>query len=153
MAATVRPPDRARHTTDGPQGGRIVVGVDGSAGSAAALRWAAAEACCRQAVLRIVSAWQEPHPGQRRPGHPADPAGAAAARVQKALARVLAQQPHPRQVSCRAVQGGTAAVLLAEAAGADLLVLGIKAAAPQAPGPAGWCWLRHARVPVVFVPS
>jgi nucleotide-binding universal stress UspA family protein len=29
---------------------RIVVGVDGSAGSAAALRWAAAEACRRQAV-------------------------------------------------------------------------------------------------------
>ncbi|MGH7734157.1 MAG: universal stress protein [Gemmatimonadales bacterium] len=36
---------------------RVVVGVDGSAGSAAALRWAAAEACRRQTALRIVSAW------------------------------------------------------------------------------------------------
>jgi len=39
---------------------RVIAGVDGSAGSAAALRWAAAEACRRQVLLRIVSAWEEP---------------------------------------------------------------------------------------------
>jgi nucleotide-binding universal stress UspA family protein len=39
----------------------IVVGVDGSAGSVAALRWALAEAHLRGAPLRLVHAYQLPH--------------------------------------------------------------------------------------------
>ena len=38
--------------------GRIVVGVDGSASSTAALRWAAAEAVARDADLDVVHAWR-----------------------------------------------------------------------------------------------
>ena len=38
--------------------GRVVVGVDGSAGSAGALRWALADAAARGAVLEVVSAWE-----------------------------------------------------------------------------------------------
>ena len=38
---------------------RVVVGVDGSADSVAALLWAAPEACRRGAVLQLVSAWDE----------------------------------------------------------------------------------------------
>jgi nucleotide-binding universal stress UspA family protein len=39
------------------EGGRIVVGIDGSAASEAALRWALADAAARQAVLDVVHAW------------------------------------------------------------------------------------------------
>jgi nucleotide-binding universal stress UspA family protein len=41
-------------------GGRVVVGVDGSARSLGALRWAAAEAQAREAVLAVVHAWRLP---------------------------------------------------------------------------------------------
>jgi nucleotide-binding universal stress UspA family protein len=41
--------------------GRIVVGVDGSEGSLAALRWAAAEAILRGDVLHVVTVWELPH--------------------------------------------------------------------------------------------
>ena len=41
-------------------GGRVVVGVDGSARSLGALRWAAAEAQAREAVLDVVHAWRLP---------------------------------------------------------------------------------------------
>lgn len=77
---------------------RIVVGVDGSASSAAALRWAVAEACRLPVLLRIVSAWEEPD--QPVSAHAGDPAQVAARRVQKALARVLLQQHHPRRIAC-----------------------------------------------------
>ena len=42
------------------RGGRVVVGVDGSARSLAALRWAAAEARAREADLDVVHAWRLP---------------------------------------------------------------------------------------------
>jgi nucleotide-binding universal stress UspA family protein len=41
-------------------GGRVVVGVDGSARSLAAMRWAAAEARARHSDLEIVHAWRLP---------------------------------------------------------------------------------------------
>ena len=41
-------------------GRRYVVGVDGSEGSRAALRWAAAEAARDGAELEVVHAWQPP---------------------------------------------------------------------------------------------
>jgi len=42
------------------RGGRVVVGVDGSGPSRAALRWAAAEAHARDAELDVVHAWRMP---------------------------------------------------------------------------------------------
>lgn len=42
------------------RGGRVIVGVDGSATSLDALRWAAAEARARDADLDVVHAWQLP---------------------------------------------------------------------------------------------
>ena len=41
-------------------GGRVVVGIDGSARSLTALRWAAAEARARDADLDVVHAWRLP---------------------------------------------------------------------------------------------
>lgn len=40
--------------------GRMVVGVDGSAQAAVALRWALREAVLRKATLEVVFAWQPP---------------------------------------------------------------------------------------------
>lgn len=42
------------------RGGRVVVGVDGSARAQSALRWAAAEARARDADLDVVHAWRWP---------------------------------------------------------------------------------------------
>jgi nucleotide-binding universal stress UspA family protein len=45
--------------TEAPvEGGRVVVGIDGSARSLVALRWAAAEALARDAELDVVHAWR-----------------------------------------------------------------------------------------------
>jgi nucleotide-binding universal stress UspA family protein len=46
---------------------RVVVGLDGSAGSATALRWAADEARLRQCSVHVVLAWQF-HPSWGDPG-------------------------------------------------------------------------------------
>lgn len=131
---------------------RIVVGVNGSAGSAAALQWAATEACRRQALLRIVSAWEDADPSDSPLA--GDPAKIAAARVQKALARVLFQQYFPRRIACATPKGGPGEALLSEAGDVGLLVLG--AAGPSTarrPGPTRRYCLRRGHGPLVFVPA
>jgi nucleotide-binding universal stress UspA family protein len=131
---------------------RVVVGVDGSAGSTAALRWATAEACRRQVLLRIVSAWEEPD----RTALPvaSDPARIAAARVQKALARVLLQQHYPHRIACATPKGTPGEALLNEAGDVGLLVIGAAGAdAAQAPGTTGRYCLRRGRGPLIFVPA
>jgi len=47
-----------RPSPDGPPAGRIVVGVDGSPGAQAALRWALQEARLRSAPVHVVLAWR-----------------------------------------------------------------------------------------------
>ena len=131
---------------------RLIVGVDGSAGSAAAVRWAAAEACRRQVVLRIVSAWDDEldEPASCIPY----PAQIAAARVQKALTHVLDREVYPRHVACVTVRGAPGEALLNDIDDTDLLVLGASGAgAAQAPGPVGRYCLQRWRGPLVFVPA
>lgn len=134
---------------------RIVVGVDGSAGSAAALNWAVAEACRRQVLLRIVSAWPDPDQadaGVR--GCAGDPAQVAAARVQKALAHALLEPSYPQRIACVAPKGIPGEVLLIEAGDAGLLVLGAAGgAAAEAPGQTARHCLRRGSGPLVFVPA
>lgn len=131
---------------------RVIVGVDGSGGSAAALRWAAAEACRRQVLLRIVSAWEE---RSRPPSSVAsDPARIAVARVQKALTYVLFQPHYPYRIACATPQGPAGEALLNEVGNTGLLVLGATgAAAVRAPGRTGRYCLRRGRGPLVFVPA
>ncbi len=130
---------------------RVVVGV---AGSAAALRWAAGEACRREAVLRIVSAWEEPDRIQPAVAGRSDPAQIAAGRVQKALTRVLRQQHYPHHVACVTPRGKPGRALLDETEGAGLLVVGTTGiGSGRTPGAVALFCLRHAHVPVVFVPA
>jgi nucleotide-binding universal stress UspA family protein len=131
---------------------QVIAGVDGSAGSAAALRWAAAEACRRQVLLRIVPAWEEPD-RTAVPGA-ADPARMAAARVQQALARVLSRQRYPHRIACATPRGTPGKALLDEAGDAGLLVIGAAGAgAAQAPGTTGRYCLSRGRGPLVLVPA
>jgi nucleotide-binding universal stress UspA family protein len=131
---------------------RVVVGVDGSAASAAALLWAAAEALRCQAGLRIVSAWEEPAwPGGARASHPAQD---AARLVDKALARVLSQQHYPRRIACAALRGTPGQAMLDQAGDTGLLVLGTaRTRAARPPGPVSEYCLLHGRGPLVLVPA
>jgi nucleotide-binding universal stress UspA family protein len=105
---------------------RIVVGVDGSAGAAAALRWAATEARLRGTELRVLTAYHRQRSGgmfttggEQRPAADAD----AAAIVHAAVAQAKAIAPDT------AVRGMTtcayaAPALLHAAEEAALLVVG-----------------------------
>ena len=108
--------------------GRIVVGVDGSAPSDAALGWALAEAVLRGAEVVAVHALAVrpvvaplPQDGQAGPGR-----FEAAARhvLEEALARAPAHDRVPART--RVLDGPPVAALVAESAGADLLVLGTR---------------------------
>ncbi|MDN5918088.1 MAG: universal stress protein [Pseudonocardia sp.] len=75
-----------------PQAGGVVVGVDGSPGSLAALRWAVAEASERGQTVQAVTAWHFPMPspvgnvpGRRH--HPRRPYGRPQGPVRAAMTR------------------------------------------------------------------
>jgi nucleotide-binding universal stress UspA family protein len=115
--------------------GTIVVGVDGSAPSLAALRWAADEAKLRDARLVAVHAWVYVPPAPlAEPGlmpiPPADYAGqleaqrdAAEAEFDAALAEALAEPP-PVEVERKLVEDDPGSALEKEAKEADLVVVG-----------------------------
>jgi nucleotide-binding universal stress UspA family protein len=108
----------------------IVVGVDGSEGAGTALEFAAAEAVLRKTPLRIVSAWMVPamaYGGDLGPPLDAATWDALRERAEKVAADALAQakklQPS-LEGEALAVQGTAADVLLAQAADAELVVVG-----------------------------
>jgi nucleotide-binding universal stress UspA family protein len=104
--------------------GRIVVGVDGSTGSQAALRFALAEASRRGAQVEAVIAWYVPAMAAEA-GLSAnyDPAGWARSTLEGELAAVPAGDV---PLTGRVVQGHPTAALLEVAAGAELLVVGTR---------------------------
>jgi nucleotide-binding universal stress UspA family protein len=113
--------------------GKIVVGVDGSAHAAAALRWAAEEAALRSATLEVVHAWSFVPVAT-----PADSGLVPMAWTDNVelldVTRQAAQEAAAAQVvevlgpdhgaTVSVVENGPAEALLAAAAGADLLVVG-----------------------------
>ena len=113
---------------------RIVVGVDGSEESRVALRWAAEEAKVHDADVEAVLAFQStqllgaiaPHPGVPMPvvmGEPDTDAAQAEKTLAEILEEVAADLP-PARLTPLAIEGKPATVLLAQAADADLLVVG-----------------------------
>ncbi|MEZ0073086.1 universal stress protein [Planotetraspora sp. GP83] len=134
---------------------KIVVGINGSAASAAALRWAAAEGVLRDARVEAVYAW-EWSGGLHAPYAPLsnrtsreDECRAASDMAEQAVREL--GEPHVTPV---VVEGTPVQVLLRATAGADLLVLGAHEAIAQ-PYPAispvvASCLLR-AHCPVVVV--
>jgi nucleotide-binding universal stress UspA family protein len=113
--------------------GKIVVGVDGSAHAAAALRWAAVEAALRSARLEVVHAWTFVPVAT-----PADSGLVPMAwtdnvelldvtrrAAEDAAAAQVAEVLGPDQeATITVVENGPAEALLAAAADADLLVVG-----------------------------
>ena len=104
----------------------IVVGVDGSPNSIAALRWAAQRVHTSETVLRAVYGWQTPATAVAPIGTGVPDTfinGAA-----EALAGFIAAAELPNDVHTEPVsrEGSPAKVLLAESQQADLLVVGAR---------------------------
>jgi nucleotide-binding universal stress UspA family protein len=114
-------------TTDRSQG-RIVVGVDGTTASAAAVRWAVREALLRQASVHLVFAddhdrrirapyagrWNEPRPDE----------DTAAATALCTAEQQASQALPPARLSSERADGSPSRVLIDRSAGAEMLVLG-----------------------------
>lgn len=137
------------------RGGRVVVGIDGSARSLGAMRWAATEARVRDADLHVVHAWRPPMTTASPvvavvPDITAlEQAGRAvldAARADPALAGV--------RVETHLAPGSAAHALLERADGAGLLVAGTRGLGRVSGtllGSVSRQLLHHARCPVVIV--
>ena len=135
---------------------RIVVGVDGSAGSTAAVRWAAAEARLREAELRVVTAYHRQHPGLHfTPGRQARPVAEqeATAVAHEAVTEAGSIAPDV-EIQAVTLPGYAAPVLLHAAEEAALLVVGARGEGGfpgQAFGSVGGQVATHAKVSVVVV--
>jgi len=107
-------------------GAGIVVGVDGSPGSIAALRWAVREASTRGLAVHAVTAWEFPVEstfGDMRTVGDFHPVVAAEKILVSALADVGIAADN-ESVTTAPVEGHPAEVLMQLAEGAQLLVVG-----------------------------
>jgi nucleotide-binding universal stress UspA family protein len=104
---------------------RIVVGVDGSGSSKAALRWAIRQAKLTGSSVEAVTAWRYPAAYGLAPGAESlfDFEANAKNALVEALAEVSGLEPDV-PVRPLVTEGLAAEVLLHEAEGADLLVVG-----------------------------
>lgn len=140
-------------------GGRVLVGVDGSAAAQRALRWAIHEARRRRAHLDVVTAWDLPYvAGSLAPTPVFDSAafetGAKELVEQAISAEDISGLAHP--ICPIAVHGSPTTVLLARAAGVDLLVVGSRghsALKRALIGSVATQVSHHAPCPTVVVPS
>lgn len=101
---------------------RIVVGVDGSLPSKAALAWAIRQAKLTGAVVEAVIAWHRP----TSYGYPVTVPDDTDYRqlAAKVAADAIAEVAGPVEIRSKVVEGNAAAALLAASAGAELLVVG-----------------------------
>jgi nucleotide-binding universal stress UspA family protein len=140
-----------------PRATGVVVGVDGSDESAAALRWAARQADLTGASLLAVISWQIPALAYGSFVSVAPEqysfAGAAEEVVAKAVAPISAEHPG-LEVTTLVVQGPPALVLLHAAEDAALLVVGSRghgAFTGMLLGSTSEHCVSHASCPVVVV--
>jgi len=146
-----------------PSGGskpRIVVGVDGSASSDQALRWALRQAELTGATVEAVNAWRSQFISSSHAVMPTDVL-APSTDYRKIAEGVLADAVSraapggsPAPVTQRVLEGHAAAVLIGESAGADLLVVGSRGRGGLAQallGSVSQHCVHHAACPVVIV--
>ncbi len=136
----------------------IVVGVDGSAGSIEALRWAGTEADLRDAKIRAVSAWEFPYMyGEGVVALSLDMLETETkARLDETIKKAIEDPAKAAQVEQVVVCGHPSGVLETESKTADMLVVGAR-------GHGGFLGLllgsvsdqiaKHAHCPVVVVRS
>jgi nucleotide-binding universal stress UspA family protein len=134
---------------------RVVVGVDGSVPSKAALRWALRQAHLTGAVVEAVIAWEVPLVY----GYPAPTAYSvdfedlATSVVKDAIAEASAGAEEGR-IYYKVVEGNPASALLRESADADLLVVGSRGHGGFVEallGSTGQHCVHHATCPVVVI--
>jgi len=142
----------------GDPGGAIVVGVDGSAGAAAALAFALAEGRERRCIVQVVTAWLGSGHLEGTPD--ADELAGARARVQQmqedVVARCLEEAEGVPELVRVVVHDYAGRVLVARAGKASMLVVGSgspSSASPQVLGSVAEYCVRHSPVPVVIIPA
>jgi len=149
--------------------GRIVVGVDGSAGSLRALRWALGEGAARRATVRVVTVWRGVHVDEDMAmellnfstlaDYERASAETARKRLDRAIDEAIAGSPlvgEPGAVEPVAVEGDPAETLCRYAAEADLLVVGSRGRGTFAElslGSVSSKCAHHCPRPVVIVPA
>jgi nucleotide-binding universal stress UspA family protein len=115
--------------------GRVVVGVDGSAESLVALRFAASAARLRGAPLQVVHVWQDTdHAAHGRFVPPAESAKAQADGEWQSILRSTLDIASDVEIISNHVSGYAQSVLLKASEGAALLVVGSR-------GRGGWAGL------------
>jgi nucleotide-binding universal stress UspA family protein len=144
-------------TTEPEAGRRIVVGVDGSPSSKAALAWAVRQAALTGATVEAIIAWEYPATyGYTMPAAPEinyDYGQVAAKVIADAIAEVCGQGEQVKIIS-RAAEGNAAQVLLDASAGAELLVVGSRGHGgffEALLGSVGQHCVHHATCPVVVI--
>ncbi len=136
----------------------IVVGVDGSSGAEAALRYAIDEARRHDAPLRIVGAWSIPSAAYMGVPLPTEFIDDSERAARTSIDRSLEAVGRPGDVPVEIVvaQGQPAAVLVAQARPADVLVVGSRGLGGFRElllGSVSQACVHHAPCPVIVVPD
>ena len=114
-------------STGGAAIGRIVVGVDGSQPSRAALRWAVRQAHFTCSEVDAVMAWDGPARQDGRPGGPgATPAAIAARALAETVHATVLEEGDAVDIRQRTRQGDAVRILLDASREAELLVVGCR---------------------------
>ena len=153
-------PNRERTATGGHAKPSIVVGVDGSANSIAALRWVTRRARATGATIRAIFVWRlppvSPTPQSISMGlSPTEIVGHAAAITLDEYLEEAAL-PSDVEVECINIEGTPAKVLIEEGSRADLLVVGARGHEGFAGlllGSVATAVTRHATRPVAVIPQ
>ena len=133
---------------------KIIVGVDGSPSSNAALEWAAQEAELRGSTLELIHAWNYPNLGYG--GYVAvleDFEKDAAALLDEVVASVRKNYPSLKLVSSL-IQGPTAQTIMDRAKEADMVVVGSRGRGGFSGlllGSVGQQLVHHCPAPVVII--
>ena len=138
------------------EGQLVVVGVDGSPESVAALKWAAAYGAATGARLRAVMAWHYPAAAGTAPVGVAPAAISEEVRQQmiETLAKAVAEAAADAEIEQQIGYGHPAQVLIDQSADADLLVVGNRghgAFTGMMVGSVSIHCVTHAHCPVVVV--
>jgi len=139
--------------------GRIVVGVDGSPSSKAAMTWAVEQARLTGASVEAVIVWHYPVMVGGMPFAPigvidSSDYGDFAAKVLSDVIGATVDPDGPVKVSSVIREGNAAQVLLEAAKGADLLVVGSRGHGGFTEamlGSVSQACVHHARCPVVII--
>lgn len=139
--------------------GRIVVGIDGSEGSEAALRWALEEARRRASRLDVVHVWHIPHAGEVSGLVIVEMSERVEQQARELLRSVVERnvgEDPGVEVVPMVTEGRTAAALLDAARDADVLVVGSRGRGGFKSlllGSVSSACVHHTTCPVVVVPS